>query len=271
MQLHSSLADRFHFEGDAAIRRRLVGFLVVLTFSLFVPLTRGQNVNPPPPPPWTGSAAAGLSLTKGNSDTMLITLSARTGRKWDQNEISLGINGAYGENDGEENNKMASAFAQYNRLFTERWYGFGRVEGLYDGIAGVDYRFTASAGLGYYFIKKTNTTFSVEAGPGYVVERLRGISGTNTVIENNSYMTFRVGEKFEHKFNDRVRIWQTLEFLPQLDDVHNFIVNGEVGVESALTKSWSLRVVLQDTFDNEPAPGRENNDLKLIAGVGWKF
>jgi hypothetical protein len=53
--------------------------------------------------------------------------------------------------------------------------------------------------------------------------------------------------------------------------VHNFIVNGEAGVESALTKAWSLRVVVQDTFDNEPAPGRRNNDVKLIAGVGWKF
>jgi hypothetical protein len=30
-------------------------------------------------------------------------------------------------------------------------------------------------------------------------------------------------------------------------------------------------VVAQDTFDNEPAPGREKNDLKLMTGVEYKF
>ena len=45
----------------------------------------------------------------------------------------------------------------------------------------------------------------------------------------------------------------------------------ELGVESGLTKQVSLRVYLQDTYDNEPAPGREKNDFKLIAGVAYKF
>jgi putative salt-induced outer membrane protein len=249
----------------------------LLVFGLLLPsAVLAQTVHPPPPPPqWSGSVAAGFSLTKGNSDTMLLTLSGRATRKWDLNELSLGAIGAYGEDSGDVNNQMASAFAQYNRLFTERWYSYARVDGLYDGIAGVDYRFTFGVGLGYYFIKTTNTLLSVEAGPGYVVERLEGSQGTGTnkvtIIENNDYWTFRVAQKFEHKFNDRVRIWESVEILPEIERVSNFIVNSECGVESALTKTWSLRVVLQDTYDNEPAPGREKNDLKLVAGVGWKF
>jgi putative salt-induced outer membrane protein YdiY len=62
-----------------------------------------------------------------------------------------------------------------------------------------------------------------------------------------------------------------LEFLPQVDDFNNYILNGEIGVESALTKSWALSVILQDTYDNEPAPGREKNDVKLIAALKWKY
>jgi hypothetical protein len=30
-------------------------------------------------------------------------------------------------------------------------------------------------------------------------------------------------------------------------------------------------LVLQDSFDNKPAPGREKNDFKLMAGIGVKF
>jgi hypothetical protein len=29
--------------------------------------------------------------------------------------------------------------------------------------------------------------------------------------------------------------------------------------------------VFNDTYDHIPAPGREKNDLKLLAGLGYKF
>src|SRR5690242_387038 len=46
---------------------------------------------------WQSSASAGLTLTRGNSDTLLATLSLGTGKKWDQNELSLGADGTYGQ------------------------------------------------------------------------------------------------------------------------------------------------------------------------------
>jgi hypothetical protein len=51
----------------------------------------------------------------------------------------------------------------------------------------------------------------------------------------------------------------------------NFLVNAEVGAEASLTKTLSLRVTLQDNFVNQPAPGRKDNDVKLISGVVYKF
>jgi len=69
-----------------------------------------------PPPP------AGLTLTKGNSDTLLITLGLDTKRKWERNEAAFGVAGGYGENNNVKNNEFVTAFGQYNRLFTERLY-----------------------------------------------------------------------------------------------------------------------------------------------------
>ena len=218
---------------------------------------------PPSPPKWTGSVTFGATVTDGNSDTVLFLLGARAEKKWDRNELSLGSAAGYGESDSEKNNEFVSGFGQFNRLFNDRVYGYMRAEALHDDIADVQYRITLSPGVGYYFIKNTNTQFSAEIGPGFVIEK-QGHDSTG-------YFTLRVGEKFEHKFNDRVRVWQSAEILPQVDDFENFLINAEVGVESALTKSWTLRVVLQDTYDNDPAEGRKGNDLKLIAGVGWKF
>src|ERR1017187_9033978 len=85
---------------------------------------------------WQSSAAAGVTITRGNSSTLLATLGAVTGKKWDDNEISLGIDGAYGTSKISGVSQTTAAqihgFAQYNRLFTEKFYGYLRVEGLND-------------------------------------------------------------------------------------------------------------------------------------------
>ncbi len=216
-----------------------------------------------PPPRWDVSVALGLTATRGNSDTVLVSLGARADKKWGVNELHLGTDGTYGEQNDVKNNESLRGFLQYNRLFTERWYGYARVEGLHDALADVEYRFTISPGVGYYLIKNAQTSLSVEGGPGVVFEK----QGRDT----HNYFTARIAEKFEHKFNDRVRIWESLEFLPELDNFNNYIVNAEAGVESALSKSWSLRLVLQDTYDNEPAPDRKKNDFKVIAALAWKL
>jgi putative salt-induced outer membrane protein YdiY len=104
---------------------------------------------------------------------------------------------------------------------------------------------------------------SAEVGPGYVFEKLGS--------DDNSYATLRVGEKFTRKLSSHSRLWQSAEFLPQVTDFSNYIVNAELGVEADINTQLGLSTVLQDTYKNHPAAGRKQNDLKLIAGLKYKF
>jgi putative salt-induced outer membrane protein YdiY len=124
---------------------------------------------------------------------------------------------------------------------------------------------TFSPLAGYYLIKETKTSLAVEAGPSLVLEKYKGQS-------SESYFAARFAERFEHKLSDTTRIWQSLEYLPRVDRwAEKYIITAEVGIETAITKKWSLRVVGQDIYDSEPAAGRKNNDLRLIAGTAYKF
>src|SRR4051812_41252074 len=82
---------------------------------------RAEEPATPVTPHWESSAAAGLTLTRGNSDTLLGTLSLSTGKKWDQNELAMGADGAYGRSKDQktkENSTTAQAIKgaiQYNR------------------------------------------------------------------------------------------------------------------------------------------------------------
>jgi putative salt-induced outer membrane protein YdiY len=242
-----------------------ISLVVLGALSCTLPANAGEApaVTPPPPPKWNSSAAAGLTLTSGNSDTMLATANIGTEKKWDKNEVAFGVDGAYGEQDDEKNVETLHGFGQYNRLFTERFFGLFRADALHDAIADVEYRVTLSPGVGYYFIKNKTTFLRGEVGPGVVFEKAGG--------ETDTYMTLRLAERFEHQLSKTARIWQSAEILPDVSDWENYIVNAEIGIDVAINTRWSLRAYLQDTYDNKPADGRKHNDLKLVVGTAYKF
>jgi len=251
--------------------------IVTMTVTNVVTVTNVINKIVVPPPvvvdvatnavikyPWKSSITAGLTLTRGNSDTLLATAKFLTDKKTPVNEYSLGADAAYGAANDVENNNSYHGFGQWNHLFSEKWYGYLRGDGLHDGIAEIKYRFTLTSGVGYYFIKQATTTLSGEVGPGVVTQRLGDVSTT--------YATLRIAEKGEHKFNQgKARVWESVELLPQLDKPSDYLMNAELGIESALSKSLSLSVVLDDNYNSQPASGFKRNDVKLVSGVTYNF
>ncbi len=213
--------------------------------------------------PWASSLSTGLTLTRGNSHSLLFSADIETKKKTPDNEYSLGASGAYGSQNSVQNINNYGAFSQWNHLFTDRFYGYARVDALRDVIADLDYRFNVGPGAGYYFIKGTNTTLSAEAGAGYQDEHLGGIY--------DSFATARLAENFEHKFNERARLWEKAEILPQVDKFENYAVNFEIGIEASITKSFSLKTYLDDNYQSEPAAGHYRNDVKLVSGIAYKF
>lgn len=218
-------------------------------------------------PKWSQSAGVGFTLTRGNSENVLFTANYDAAKEWARNEMTLGLSGGYGESDNVKNTEFINGFGQYNRLFGEddRMFGFGRLEGLSDGVADIDYRFILSAGMGYYFMKdyQEKFTLSGDVGPGVVYEKIGG--------EEETYATVRFGEKFNWQISETARLWQKADFSPQIDQVENYVFTFEIGAEAALTEKMSLRTVLTDTYRSEPADGRKNNDLKLVTSINYKF
>jgi len=236
-------------------------------------------------PKWESSAGLSFAYASGNTENMLFTGNIGTERLGEINEWRFGASAGYGESkpkdDGdpgteenrEQNTGFARGFGQYNRLFSERFYGLGRVEAIHDSIADIDYRIPLSVGAGYYFLKDEKFTLSADLGPGYVWEKLNSVS--------DEYATLRAGEQFEWKISESSRLWQTLEYTPQITDFANSVIQFEIGVESKLYGNLSMRLVAQDTYRTHPAiisdPGapdelrRKHNDFRLLAGLQYTF
>lgn len=213
---------------------------------------------------WEHTLALGVTATSGNSDTKLGTAS------WLSEFMSLGGNltrfsadGQNGESDGKKSADNAKGNINHKHLLGERTYAVGDVAALYDSVADINYRVTVSPGLGYYLMKNDAATLSTDIGPAYVWEKLGGVE--------NDYAALRVAQRYERKLGTNAKVWQSAEYLPQIDDFDKYIVSGELGVEAPLTAAINLRLVFKDQYDNIPAAGRERNDTQIVGAVALKL
>ncbi len=222
------------------------------------------------PEGWSTSFSAGLNLTRGNSKNLLVNGSFLEKYNRGDNIFRLDIQGNYGEsvtgtNNIEQTNvQNARGVAEYKRLVSERDYGYANAALSHDQIAGVDYRGIAGPGVGRYFFKGDSMNLNAEMGVAYICQRLSGQDGDNVIH-------LRLAQRFETKLLATSKLWESLEYLPAIDDFDNYLVYFEMGASAAMTTHLNLRVVFQDQFDSRPAAGKEKNDMQLIAGIGCQL
>lgn len=225
---------------------------------------------PKPPSPWHTTASINAAVSRGNADTLLMGAAINSLRKWDKNEIALGADGTFGSNSDPTTRKETTTaqnyglYAQYNRMLSDRVYLGVRSDARQDRIAFIDYRATVAPALGYYVVKNDRLKLKLENGPAFIFERLKG-SGTD------NYLTLRLAEEVQWKINDRASIIQSMEYLPQVADFGNFVINFNLGLSTKITEKSSATITFQDFYRSAPAPGRRGNDLRLMAGISYSF
>src|ERR1043166_1112576 len=67
------------------------------------------------------------------------------------------------------------------------------------------------------------------------------------------------------------KVWESLEWIPKVEDMQNYLLTSEAGVSAPISKALSVSLILQDTYKSVPAIGKLKNDLKLIAGLTYTF
>jgi putative salt-induced outer membrane protein YdiY len=245
---------------------RLGGSLLLGAYAL-APLQAGQPTTPSVTDcghkvgPWDTSIYTGFSLSQGTVDSLNLNAGVRAIGTWTDREVLLFADYLYAETNSTSDADVFRAGAQYNWLFSERAYVGLRTNFLSDAIADVDYRLSLNPTLGYTLYKNDRARLSVEAGPGYTWEKQSGIS--------RDFMNLRAAERFEWAFENGAKFYQTLEYLPEVEDFGSYLIAAEAGLEVPLSAKLKLRLAARDTYDSTPAAGRDSNDLTLLTGLSY--
>lgn len=228
---------------------------------------------------WSGLLDTGLSLTRGNSDSLTYSLAAKAARTTERDKISVYSTAIYAESSV---NGVSSTTAHAIRggirgdlNVSDRLFVFGFTDFEYDQFQDLDLRNVLGGGLGYHVLKTKTTTFDVFAGGDFDQDFFGAIAATSTtpatLAVTRESGEVNLGETFNAKLNNRTTITEVFSLFPNVSDTGSYRFQFDTTAATKL-KSWlSWQVTYSDRFLSDPLPGFKTNDLLLSTGIRLTF
>ncbi len=214
----------------------------------------------------------GLNLSRGNTEDFAVHAGLMRERATALMEQWYAVDGHYGETavtnatgrrDSQTHLQKVRASAALRRMFAEVNYLAWNFDIAHDKIADLDYRWVTGPSAGRYLLRDDRRSLAVELGLVYIRERLGGRLTDRPAL--------RSALRHQYAISETARLWEAVEYIPGIESDVPFLVFAEAGCEALVTQRISLRVVLQDNYNSEPADAKRPNDLYLSAGLGYKF
>jgi len=240
--------------------------VAAVLFVLLPGIVNAQETTPPAGQTWSGNFGAGLSLTRGNSDTKNINLSAELAERINARNVAK-YDAFYlrADSGGALTVDRTTLGARDEYTLSPLTYAFADIHFLRDRFKEIDSLITPTIGAGHHLIKDATTDLAVEAGAGAVVEKDIGLAReTSGAINAKQLLTW--------KFSPTATFGETAAGLWKTNDFGDALYHVEVSLASNLTARSQLKLSALDDYKTKPpAAGIKKNDVSIIAAVVMKF
>ena len=217
---------------------------------------------------WSGSADAGLSAARGNTDALVISLGTQVARTTQRDKLSLYAASLFARN-GTSGVSVTTAEAirggaRYDRNINDRLFGFALTDLERDKFQQLDLRLVFGGGLGYHARKTERTRLDLFAGGSYNREKF------STGLTRNSAEAL-VGEELSYKLSDNTTLAQRAVLYPNLSQFGEYRFAFDLTGVTRLTRQLGFQVTISDRYQSNPLPGIKKNDLLLTTGIRVTF
>ncbi len=234
-----------------------------------IAMTDIEAINPEPPAPTRKVevyANVGGELDRGNTVKDQYRVDGELVVRRNAHRGKLGADIEYDLSFDEETKNKGLAWLEYNYLFTEKKWLFGRSLVSWDEFKDLRRRNTIDAGAGYQFFETPLTSLFTEAGLSGVNERYRDPGGE----QDFPAITWTLDYK-RWFFNKNLQFFHTQRVYVALDRLDNTFWFTRTGIRVPLYKF--IRWTLQFNYDWDQIPLRpvDNGDIKLITKIGFEY
>ena len=108
----------------------------------------------------------------------------------------------------------------------------------------------------------------------FAVEDRADVVGMDAVEHEGQHaglLAGRAAQYLEFLVTESLQIWESVEFVQNIQDSDVYFVNTAVGLETLLISNLSLRFTVEDRYDSRPAEGKVSNDLLTTTSLNWSF
>lgn len=222
------------------------------------------------PPPSEFNTDLGFVSVSGNTSVTTLSLGEKWIRRIARWEFKQELGAVYGKTDGTETSNLWKASLRGD-------YGLGGNLALYartafdrNRFAGVASRF--AEGLGIVARLLATDIDQLNAEGGFELTQQDNVDGTS-----DSFLSLRGATSWKHMFTPSAYFFQSLEVLPNLNDMDDYRVNSETTIVAPLSSRVAMRASYQVRFDNLPslnaagtAPLRKSDRI-LSTGIQVTF
>lgn len=216
---------------------------------------------------WMRKVTAGLSTSGGNTEKGSLSAEFLMKRERDDDETQLRWTGYLGTSDSKLDSKKFYGLLRHDEKFGEdrTWYQFGKLEGMQDVFADINYRITPGYGVGRWLYDEDDFKLKLETALGYQYTDYRSASKKDegeVVLIPRLYL--------EKQLLDNLRLVEDLTLYPSLEG-GPFRLRNETSLVSKISDDMSWKVSYIDDYNSDPSPGTKKNDWIVTAGVDYSF
>ena len=220
---------------------------------------------------WAGLLDAGLSFTRGNSESTSFALTGKAARTTKRTKISLYSTEIYSRSTlAGVSNTTASAIrggARVDVNLRGRSFAFGLADFEHDRFQDLDLRSVLGGGLGYHLIKEKERTFDVFGGLTYNQEYYSQPFNPPNPSTTRKTAEIVLGETLATKLGSRTTMAEQFNFFPNLSDTGDYRLQLDATAATKIKNWLSWQVTFSDRYVSRPLLGLKNNDVLFTTGL----
>lgn len=211
---------------------------------------------------WTATLEAGLNFQEGNTDRLEARGRAELRRTAEKDQLRFYLSGEYTEQNDRRSAAEVKAGLGYEHALTERVFAYLNSEIEYDEFENLDFRFTTTAGGGYYWIKKPGHELKTRLGLGFQHETYRdGMSSNDAVMD--------LGLDYRIDITPWLQYTHAATYLPTFSSVRDYrlIFDNALVVPFGESDRWKMKFGALYEYKALPQPGFDRLDQTYYANV----
>ncbi len=194
---------------------------------------------------WSAHVELSFVRTDGNTKTQTFSEKLEIKREGEVNRLYLKNSALYATQEGSETANRLDVNGRWERLFTNRFFGFLTAGYERDKFSGYEYKWNGGPGVGYDVLRTERQELKTLLSTLYYYNRIE-----NDGIDN--YSTLKAELYYQWKILENLKLKEDLSYILNLSDTETYFVNSETSLEAKVNEHLSLGVGYKVAYQNKP-------------------